>query len=259
MAEWTIGECLATAARIQAADLESWHAEWLKTADRLQTHAKTSLENGQLVSARQSYLRACNYYRTAEFFLHHTPTDPRILTTWHNSQKCFSKAATLFFPAIEAIAIPYEDTTLPGYFYRVDNAGSPRPTLIVYPGFDSTLEELHFFAAAAAVMQGYNCLIFTGPGQGQLIRQQKISFRPDWEAVIAPVVDYALTYPEVDAEKLVLVGHSFGGLLAVRAIAHEPRFAACIVHGGIFDMYQSFLHFFPESLQTGYLTGSINS
>jgi dienelactone hydrolase len=244
-----IGECLATATRIQEGDLESWHGEWRKTAERLHAHAQTCLKTDQPVSARQAYLRACNYYRTAEFFLHYNPADPRILTTWQRSQDCFSQAAALFSPKIEAIAIPYEDISLPGYFYRVDNSGHSHPTLIVYPGFDSTLEELHFFTAAAAVMQGYNCLTFSGPGQGQLIRQQGIPFRPDWEAVITPVVDYALTYPDVDANQLVLVGHSFGGLLAVRSTAHEPRFAACVVHGGIFDMYQSFLHFFPESLQ----------
>jgi dienelactone hydrolase len=244
-----IGECLATAARIEEGDLESWYTEWLKTADRVRTHAEASLQSGQSVSARRAYLRACNYYRTAEFFLHHNPADSRILNTWQSSQECFSKAASLLSPVVEAIAIPYENTTLPGYFYRVDASGHPRPTLIVYPGFDSTLEELHFFAAAAAVMQGYNCLTFSGPGQGQLIRQQGIPFRPDWEAVVIPVLDYALTYPDVNADQLVLVGHSFGGLLAVRAIAHEPRFAACVVHGGILDMYQSFLHFFPESLQ----------
>lgn len=244
-----IGECLATANRIEEGDLESWYREWLKMSDRIHNAAEASLQAGQQVSARQAYLRACNYYRAAEFFLHHNPTDPRILATWQNSQTCFSKAAMLFSPTIEAVAIPYESTSLPGYFYRFDRSEQPRPTIIVFPGFDSTLEELHFFTAAAAVMQGYNCLMFSGPGQGALIRQQGIPFRPDWEQVIAPVVDYALTRSEVDPQKLVLIGHSFGGLLAVRAIAHEKRLAACVVHGGIFDMYQSFLNFFPEPLQ----------
>ncbi len=244
-----IGECLATANRIEEGDLESWYREWLKMSDRIHNAAEASLKACQQVSARQAYLRACNYYRAAEFFLHHNPTDPRILATWQNSQTCFSKAAKLFSPTIEAVAIPYESTSLPSYFYKFDRSEQPRPTIIVFPGFDSTLEELHFFTAAAAVMQGDNCLMFSGPGQGALIRQQGIPFRPDWEQVIAPVVDYALTRSEVDPQKLVLIGHSFGGLLAVRAIAHEKRFAACVVQGGIFDMYQSFLNFFPEPLQ----------
>ena len=45
----------------------------------------------------------------------------------------------------------------------------------------------------AALARGYNCLIFEGPGQGELIREQRIPFRPDWEKVVTPVVDFALT------------------------------------------------------------------
>jgi len=53
------------------------------------------------------------------------------------------------FPC-EAVEIPYEGTTLPGYFYRVDDSDTPRPTLIITGGFDSILEELYFFGAPAA-------------------------------------------------------------------------------------------------------------
>ncbi len=34
-----LGECLATAARIKEGDLESWHAEWLRTAERIRAIA----------------------------------------------------------------------------------------------------------------------------------------------------------------------------------------------------------------------------
>jgi hypothetical protein len=46
------------------------------------------------------------------------PEDPRIQTTWGNSKECFRKAAELFSPQVkvEPIEIPYEQTTLPGYF-----------------------------------------------------------------------------------------------------------------------------------------------
>ena len=39
-------------------------------------------------------------------------------------------------------------------------------------------------------------LAFDGPGQGGALRQKGLVFRPDWEAVISPVIDYALTRPE---------------------------------------------------------------
>jgi alpha-beta hydrolase superfamily lysophospholipase len=108
---------------------------------------------------------------------------------------------------------PYEDTTLPGYLFLVDDSGTPRPTLLYHGGYDSTLEENYFALAAGALRRGYNVIAFDGPGQGSTVREQGLHFRPDWEAVVTPVVDFALTVPEVDAERLVLVGTSLGGIL----------------------------------------------
>ncbi|TYQ28885.1 alpha/beta fold hydrolase [Pseudanabaena sp. UWO311] len=245
-----IGECLATASRIEDGNYEQWYAEWRKTSDRLRHHADESMNNGNAISARQAYLRASNYYRNAEFFLHSNPSDPRILETWRQSESCFRNAAKLSELPIEPVEITYEKTTLPGYFYRCTLDTQPRPTIIFFPGFDSTLEELHFFGAAAAVMQGYHCLTFAGPGQGAVIRQQGLSFRPDWENVLAPVVDYLQARCDVDAQSLILFGQSFGGLLAIRAAAYDHRFSACIFHGGMFDMYESFLELFPPDLRS---------
>jgi dipeptidyl aminopeptidase/acylaminoacyl peptidase len=62
-------------------------------------------------------------------------------------------------------------------------------------------------------------------------------FRPDWEAVIGPVVDFALTRPEVDPDRIALMGISLGGYLAPRAASAEPRIAACIADPGEFSLF----------------------
>ena len=229
-----IGECLSTAYRIKEGDFESWHIEWLKTAKRVHEYAEDCLARGHKVSAREAYLRASNYYRAAEFLLIE-PEDPRVQTTWSNSKECFGKAARLFSPSFEPIEIPYDGTTLPGYFYRTNDhnsvrgARTSRPTIIVHGGFDSTLEEL-YASAAPALDRDYNCLTFEGPGQGGVIRKQKIPFRYDWEKVVTPVMDYALSRKEiVDPSRISLMGISMGGYLAARAAAFEDRIAACVL------------------------------
>ena len=95
-------------------------------------------------------------------------------------------------------SIPYQDTTLPGYLFLVDDSGVPRPTIIYTSGYDSTSQEGYFVLAVAAMRRGYNVLAFDGPGQGGALHLQKLVMRPDWEAVITPVVDYALTRPEIE-------------------------------------------------------------
>ncbi|MGJ7911106.1 alpha/beta hydrolase family protein [Neobacillus sp. LXY-1] len=228
-----IGECLATAYRIREGDMESWYTEWYKTAERVFAYGEESLERGKLVNAKENYLRASNYYRTAEFFLHGNQQDPRILDTWGKSRHAFHKAIKLLNISVEKVEIPYEDTTIPGYFYSVDQ--KVRPTLLVHGGFDSTGEELYFEVVVSALERGYNCLTFEGPGQGSVIREQKIPFRYDWEKVVTPVVDYLVTRSEVDTKKIALLGISLGGYLAPRAAAFEHRLAACIANDGLFS------------------------
>ncbi|AIE61507.1 hypothetical protein BMMGA3_15770 [Bacillus methanolicus MGA3] len=178
-------------------------------------------------------MRASNYYRTAEFFLHGDKNDPRILETWGKSRSTFRQAIKLMDMPVEEVQVSYEGTYLPGYFYRVDE--SQRPTLLVHGGFDSTGEELYFQVAAAALQRGYNCLTFEGPGQGSVIREQHLPFRHDWEKVVTPVVDYLLNRPEVDPKRIALMGISLGGYLAPRAAAFEHRIAACIANDGLFS------------------------
>ena len=233
-----VNECLFTAKRIIEGDDESWYREWLTTADRILAIAHKALRRGHRVSAREAFLRASNYYRAAEFYLHGHPEDPRILKTWGRSREAFRQAAALMDQPVEVVRIPYRKTTLPGYICRPDDSLRPRKTLIVQTGFDGTGEELYFETAFFALKRGYNVLIFEGPGQGGVIREQHLVFRPDWEKVVTPVVDFALTRPEFDSKRLVLMGISMGGYLAPRGAAFEHRLAALIANTGVYDMAQ---------------------
>jgi pimeloyl-ACP methyl ester carboxylesterase len=129
--------------------------------------------------------------------------------------------------------------------FLVDDSGAARPTIIYNSGYDSTREESYFVIAAAALRRGYNVLAFDGPGQGAVLREQKLVMRPDWEAVIIPVVDYALTCGEIAAGKIVLFGYSLGGYLVARAAAFEHRVAALILDDGIHDFHAAFAGSLP--------------
>jgi pimeloyl-ACP methyl ester carboxylesterase len=106
---------------------------------------------------------------------------------------------------------------------------------LYHGGFDSTEEELYFTGGAAAARRGYHVLAFAGPGQGSALRDQKLLFRPDWGAVVTPAVDWLLARPDVDPDRIALMGMSLGGLLAPRAAATEHRLAALIAYDGLYS------------------------
>lgn len=234
-----IGECLTTAARIRDNDFDTWHNEWMATADRVFEIAKQSEQNGHIVSAREAYLRASNYYRVAFFFMYAAPIDPRLTEAYDKHCLTFSRAAKLFSPAFEPIQIPFEGTYMPGYFYKVDDSNKARPTVIAQSGYDSTHQELYFCFVQGALARGYNVLTFDGPGQGNLLFKQNIFMRSNWETVITPIVNMLVERDDVDENKIALYGPSWGGMLAPRAAAYENRIAALIVNPGQYDVLEN--------------------
>ena len=243
-----IGEAWAIAAQIKAGDTEGWYKAWSGYADRLYSVGVTSRSASHQVSARNAFLRASNYYRASYIFMFALPVDPRVVVAYDKQTDAFQKAAALFDPPIEILKTPYENTTLPGYFIKPDASDAPRKTLLCTGGYDGTCEELFFIIANGALERGYNVLAFDGPGQGGALVKQKMPMRPDWEKVVTPVVDYLLTRPDVDPDRIALYGGSFGGYLAPRAAAFEHRLAACIADAALFDPAALSKKMFPPNI-----------
>ena len=245
------GEVLTAASAVRGTDLDSWYANWASLASHMVTMAERERAAGRLVSARSAFFRAATYERTAGLMLLGAPLDPRLSSSIERQTDSFRRGAALLDLPPDIVEIPYEGTTLPGYFFRCSEDDAPRPTVVLVGGYDGTVEELYFLNGAAALERGYHVLAFDGPGQGSALVRQGLHMRADWEAVMTPVVDHVLTRPEVDADRLVLIGLSLGGYLAPRAASGEHRFAACVADCGSFDLYQAALDRFPKPLRGG--------
>jgi alpha-beta hydrolase superfamily lysophospholipase len=247
-----VGECLATARRVRGTDLSSWYAEWSATARRTEELAEQALAAGHRETARLAFFRASTYHRTAGVMLMGPPADPRWVESNTAQTRAFRAGAALLASPPETIAIPYEGTTLPGYFFRVDSGAGARPTVLLLGGYDGTAEELYFLNGAAALARGYNVLAFDGPGQGTALAQQQLVLRADWGQVIGPVLDYATTRADVDQARIALIGLSLGAHLAPRAAAGETRLAALVADCGSYDLFAAALERMPGPLARGF-------
>jgi hypothetical protein len=222
-----LGEALATARRVRKLDGESWYREWSATAEvagRAGDHAATT---GDRPSALRAYLRASEYFRQAYYFIRSDLDGLHINQAYRRHVETFVAALDHMDHPARPVRIPYEGTTLSGYLFAPDDSASARPTLLFPSGYDSTAEA-GWVNVPAALERGYNALVFEGPGQGEALMTQRLFFRPDFDAVVTPVLDWLLTQPGVDPERLGLVGRSFGGYLAPRAAAFEHRLAALV-------------------------------
>jgi dienelactone hydrolase len=159
-----------------------------------------------------------------------------------------AKYAPLHDRPVELVEIPFEDgTTFPGVLALVNDDGRRRATIVHTNGYDSTVAEMFVSHALAANARGYNVLLFDGPGQGRNLIHDGRRIRRDWENVVRPVIDYALKRPEIDADRIVLGGWSFGGWLAPRAAAFDHRLAALWADPGQWDQRDAVLGRLPLS------------
>jgi hypothetical protein len=115
-----IGEVIATTSRISEGDEEGWTNEWRATAERTAERGEASLSVGDTVSAREAFLRASAYYRSAEFYCRKDPLhDPRVLELFRLSKQYLVKGSKLLHGPFSEVVIPFADTDLPGYLYLV--------------------------------------------------------------------------------------------------------------------------------------------
>jgi len=237
-----VGECLETASRVNVSDPNSWAVEWTKTADKLLTVAEGAEKQNHKVSAGQAYLRAATYY-SAALHRHNNPKAQIVKDNTLAASKYFLKAVKLLGIPAEGVEIPHGKTTLPGYFFRSPYEKGPAPVLIVHQGRDGWAMHCKYIADAA-ISRGYHCLLIDGPGQGEALRLQGLPFRPDWENVISPVVDYLVKRKDIDPNRIGLMGLSMGGALAPRAAAYEKRIKVCVANPGVLswpDIISGFL------------------
>lgn len=236
-----ISEVISICSRIPSGNEEQWLHEWKVAADRAAANASVSLAKGNTLDAKFAFLRASNYYRTADFYRRDDPFNDKVSHKLDElSGKTLFEALNLMSFVTTKVKIPYQDTTLPGILMRPDSRDTPRPTIIINGGYDSTKEEVVYSLGASALERDFNVLAFDGPGQGEALRNQRLLFRHDWEKVVTPVMDFLLSQPFVDSSKIVLLGVSFGGYLAARAAAFEHRTAAVILNDGIYDFASAF-------------------
>jgi hypothetical protein len=191
--------------------------------------ADQALAADHTASAAAQYLRAAEYYRQA-FFWHRDDLERKELKTGYPALVRAFRAA---LPHLERPGTVLEGDT-PGYFFA-PAADGPFPTILHIGGYDGTAEET-YPAVYPALDRGWAFAGLDGPGTGAVLYDRQQPMRPDWESVVPGMVDVVLGCPEVDPKRIVLVGRSFGGLLAPRGASGEPRLAAMIVDPGQYDI-----------------------
>jgi hypothetical protein len=231
-------QVLATTARIDLADADSWLREWTAAGGEAWAAARRG-------SDANAYLHAASYYGAALALIGESDGLVDEEALWARQRECWEHAVVGL--GGERVPIPYEATTLPGFFFRAGSEQSRRPLVIVDPGGRMVTSEAFAHVGAAARARGYHWFTFDGPGRQEAYRRQALVLRPDWEAVVGPVLEALQQRPDVDPHRIAIVGLEHGSFGVARALVTAQRpFAAAMLAPGIIDASTPWIERLPD-------------
>lgn len=197
-------------------------------ARRREAKAQAAEQEGHLVTARDNYYMAAVQWAAAQW--PYDQNDDKNLACNARKRDCFTKYAALADHRVEPVWIPFEGRALPAWFHLPPGyTGGRVPVVINVPGMDSFKEAAVSLANDRFLSRGMAVLAIDGPGQYEA-PILGIYFSTDrWAAAGKPIVDWLSARPEIDAERIGVVGTSFGSFFSTILTAHEPRIKACAV------------------------------
>ncbi len=212
--------------RARQTEPQAWWEEWSAMGKRLHARADGLEAAGHRMSAGNYYLRAGMYYFTAERFIHPGPEKREM---GRIAIDCQTKGILRRYPNVERIEVPFEDThtskSLPAFFMKAQNTTAVRaPTIVLFNGMDNCKEMSVLFAGLEFAARGWNTLAIDGPGQGESLRLRELYARHDYEVAGTAAYDFVAARSDVDAQKVFVMGYSFGGYYAARVAAFEKRY-----------------------------------
>jgi dienelactone hydrolase len=235
-------DIVSVAERVKPYNPESYYAEWRRVAEINEERAAAFETEGLKITAHQFYLRACDFYQREMVFM--AEDYPRMLPAYMKFKEMWDKAWTLQKPSWERVEIPYEGQTLEAYFYPVRAAtGSRAPVVFAWGGADTFL--YGGGGAEGYQQRGIATIRVDTPGQGSSLRLKKIYAPPDTERVAKAVVDYLVTRPDVDPNRIGVTGVSMGGYYAPRAASGERRIAAVAAWSASYSLREDLYDFLP--------------
>jgi len=235
-----------------------WMRVWEAAGDRVAGLAEQDRKAGRRRSAGKKLHRASLYLFMAERM--QRVGDPARDPLYRRAVEQFHSSVQLMGDPVEFVEIPYQGTSLPGYFvHRAPGTGDgPEPCMVFFDGFDVNKEILYYRGIREElVRRGISMLLVDHPGAGESLRFRGLPAIPEMERAGTACADYLAGRADVDHDRTGIIGVSLGGYYAPRAAAFENRFACCVAWGGSTRFGERIQHALGDSQHASSVTDMV--
>ena len=227
---------LRTIERLEGLDGDRWAAAWMATGDLFFSRAAECEAGGDLPAARDAYYQAYGFYFLGRF---PCPNHPAKELSYQRELTAYQRFGALADPPIEPVSIPFAvpgalSTEIRFYLRRPKGIARP-PVVVMWGGVDAWKEEMTELSDVL-VAAGIATIAMDNVGTGQ----SPIKATRNGEIQFVPVIQWVQQHPELDGNRIGLIGRSFGGHWATKLAHLMPDELRCAVNwgGGIHFMFQ---------------------
>jgi fermentation-respiration switch protein FrsA (DUF1100 family) len=203
--------------------------EFARLAARREDLARETEAAGHLVEAREHYYIAACFYTNAMWAIYEDGNPRRI--AWQDKKRaCYDKFMRYAGRPIERVELPYEGKLVQALLHlpAATKPGEKVACVMYIPGMDGVKEDTALYNDPL-LERGVAVLAVDGPGQGETRERGIKCTASNYEDVGKLAYNYLVKRPEIDADRIGVMGSSMGSYWAPRVVAAEPRFKACAV------------------------------
>jgi len=198
--------------RIHSRDPDEWAAAWSAVADTYMAKAKAATDPKE---ADAYFVRAWRLYYFGQW---PSPTSGGKQAAYQKAVDAYLQHARSFDPPLEVVHIPYEGKEIVGYLRLPANTSRPVPLVLAISGLDSRKETVAE-TYAAAIPEGIGFFAVDSPGTGQAPRKADETA----DQIYSRVLDYLATRGEIDKNRILVHGQSFGAYWAAKLAHTEAK------------------------------------
>jgi cephalosporin-C deacetylase-like acetyl esterase len=195
------------------------HREFAAAARRREDKAQAFEREGRTVAAREAYFIAALLWSAARWPIFES--NPTSIGYNERMVACYDKYIQYAPRPTSRVEIPFGAKSLPAYLHlpREPKPGEKFPCVIGIDGMDASKEIMCSMYGDKFLERGFASFCYDGPGQGECTyRGVHVTATNHMDAAKA-AYDWLVKHPNIDKDRLVVYGVSFGTFFGLQAAA----------------------------------------
>ncbi len=227
---------------------------WSSVAAEVERRASEYEQDGFMETAYALYLRAALLWSRAQYSIYTVDARKRALRERCNA--AVAKMAELRKGRIERIELDFEGSPVFALLHLPAGEVRDVPAVILSPGMDMCKEDLLQVGQRLFADHGYAALVIDLPGMGESLLLGTTVTLTNPERAISRFIDYLVERPEVDANRIGLLGMSMSTYWGMRGAAHDSRLRAVAGFMGVYGDFDKLFNGAQPNFKTNFMAMS---